>query len=91
MGKLIPFEAKKNKEGKLDKEALKMLKIADEIDSVILKHIDGEVDARDVAGLLAHRLGTLMRHVNEHDRKILWHIVMKVLKDQSEVGVVSDL
>jgi len=91
MGKLIPFEAKKNKDGKLDKEALRMLKIADEIDSVILKHIDDEVDARDVAGLLAHRLGTLMRHVNEHDRKILWHIVMKVLRDQSEVGVVSDL
>ncbi len=91
MGKLIPFECKKNKDGKVDKEALRMLKIADEIDSVILKHIDDEVDARDIAGLLAHRLGTLMRHVNEEDRKILWHIVMKVLREQAEIGVVSDL
>ena len=65
MGKVIQFPTR-NKE---DEAISILLKISDEIDEVILRHIDsGEVDAKDLAGLLAHRLGTLMRSVEEKSK-----------------------
>jgi hypothetical protein len=67
-----------------DKEALRLMRIADEIDAVILKHLNAEtVDPKDLAGLLAHRLGTLMRHLDGKD--ILWDVCEKVLKKQAAI------
>jgi len=80
MGKVIQFPAKVAS----DSDAAKLIKIADEIDSVILKNLDlGVVDARDIAGLLAHRLGTLMRHMDQKDK--LWDVCEKVLKTQAVI------
>jgi hypothetical protein len=80
MGKVIQFPAK----SATDSDAAKLLKIADEIDAVILRNLDiGVVDARDIAGLLAHRLGTLMRHMDQKDK--LWDVCEKVLKTQAVI------
>jgi hypothetical protein len=67
-----------------DTEALRLMQISDEIDAVILKHIEsGTVDPRDLAGLLAHRLGTLMRHLDQKSK--LWDVCEKVLKTQAAI------
>ena len=81
MGKVLPF---KLAAPEADSEARRLMRIADEIDSVILKHLDaGEVDPRDLAGLIAHRLGTLMRHL-DHKSK-LWDACEKVVKAQAAI------
>lgn len=68
----------------VDTEALRLMQISDEIDAVILKHIEsGTVDPRDLAGLLAHRLGTLMRHLDQKGK--LWDVCEKVLKTQAAI------
>jgi len=60
------------------------MRVADEIDAVILKHLDqGEIDPRDLAGLIAHRLGTLMRHLDQKSK--LWDVCEKVLKAQAAI------
>lgn len=80
MGKVLNFPSRDTKEA----EARRLMKIADEIDSVILKHLDaGEVDPRDLAGLFAHRLGTLMRHLDQKSK--LWEVCEKVLKSQAAI------
>lgn len=82
MAKIIPFQPRKEK---LDQESLRMLRVADEIDQVILRHLGGDMRARDMAGLLAHRLGTLMRNIDPRDREVLWHVVQKVLREQADI------
>lgn len=82
MAKIIPFQPRKEK---LDQESLRMLRVADEIDQVILKNLGEDMRPRDMAGLLAHRLGTLMRHIDPTDRDVLWHVVQKVLREQADI------
>lgn len=67
---------------KREAEALRLIKISDEIDKIIIEHLEsGDVDPRDLAGLLAHRLGTLMRHQDQ--KTVLWDVCEKVLKKQA--------
>jgi len=80
MGKVIQFPVR----AAPDSEARQLMKIADEIDAVILKHIElGKVDPCDLAGLMAHRLGTLMRHLEQKSK--LWDVCEKVLKTQAAI------
>lgn len=83
MGQVIKFPVREELTGR-DREAKRLMAIADEIDAVILKHLDeGAVDARDLAGLLSHRLGALMRHLDE--KSVLWDVCQKVLKAQAAI------
>ena len=78
MGRVIPFPSKIEQNA----DAKRLMQIANELDTVILRHLDlGEVDPRDMAGLMAHRLGTLMRHIEEKSK--LWDVCEKVLKAQA--------
>lgn len=79
--KILEFKQKT----KIDTESAKLLKVADEIDAVILNYLHKDMDARDLAGLMAHRLGTLMRHIDLADREVLWLIVQKVLREQADL------
>lgn len=89
MGKVIQFptgEAKRHRQtkspGAVDTEALRLMQVSDELDAVILKYIEaGTVDPRDLAGLMAHRLGTLMRHLDQKSK--LWDVCERVLKSQA--------
>ncbi|MBM4252556.1 MAG: hypothetical protein FJ146_11345 [Deltaproteobacteria bacterium] len=80
MAKIIKFPEQK----RLDAEAERLLKVADEIDAVIVNHLrEGQIDPREMAGVLAHRLGTLMRHVDQ--KSVLWDFCEKVLKAQAAI------
>jgi hypothetical protein len=77
---VIPFRRKEQP----DHTALRLLRIADEVDAVIIKHLRaGDIDPKDLAGLMAHRLGTLMRHIDE--KSVLWGVCEKVLKRQAAI------
>lgn len=80
MGKVLEFRKKPT----IDPAVQKMLEISQEIDSVILKYLtDKEVDPKDIAGLLAHRLGSIIKHIEEKSE--LWDVCQKVLKKQAEL------
>ena len=80
MGKVLQFKQR----DQVGKAAEKMVEIADEIDGVILRRLgDKDIDARDLAGLLAHRLGTLMSHIDEKSE--LWYLCEKVMKKQARL------
>lgn len=86
MAKIIDIKNAKSRKRKtapvVDSEAIKLMRLADEIDSVILKHLEKDnVDQWDIAGVLAHRLGTLLCHVEDKDK--LWDVCEKVLKQQA--------
>ncbi|SME94260.1 hypothetical protein [Pseudobacteriovorax antillogorgiicola] len=81
MGKVINLTPKKTAQ---DRMAEKMVEIAEEIDAVILKHLqDDNIDPRDLVGLLSHRLGTLMNHLDEKSE--LWFICERVMKRQAQI------
>ncbi len=80
MAKIIKFPEQK----RIDTEAERLLQVADEIDAVIVNHLrDGQIDPRELAGVLAHRLGTLMRHIDQ--KSVLWDFCEKVLKSQAAI------
>jgi hypothetical protein len=81
MGKVIPFKQRQSAE---ERVAEKLVHIAGEIDAVILKHLQDEaIDPRDLVGLLSHRLGTLMNHLEEKSE--LWYVCEKVMKKQAHI------
>ncbi|MCX6129115.1 MAG: hypothetical protein NTX25_08650 [Proteobacteria bacterium] len=62
----------------------KLVKMADEIDQVLMRHlIDEEIDPREMVGVLSHRLGTLMNRLEEKDE--LWYVCQKVMKKQAQI------
>jgi hypothetical protein len=74
---------------KVDAESMKLLKISDEIDAVILRHLAaGEVEPHEIAGLLAHRLGNLMKHIGGEEKMRLWQICSRIIGRQAEVDNV---
>lgn len=69
---------------KPDATTLKMLRIADEIDAVILRHVEsGDIDPKELAGLISHRLGTLMKNIE--NKEALVDVCVDVLKKQAAV------
>jgi hypothetical protein len=80
--KIIPLRP--TAKTKLDTNTVKMLKIADEIDHVILRHVEaGDIDLKELAGLLSHRLGSLVKHIE--NKEALVDVCVDVLKKQAAV------
>ncbi len=82
MAKIIEF---KTKEATRDAIVTnKLVQMADEIDEVMMNYLtDPNVDPREVIGVLSHRLGALMSHLEEKEE--LWHVCQKVLKKQARI------
>ena len=83
MGDVIEF---KRPAVKSDDElvAERLVEVAGEIDAIILKHLNEDyLDPRDLVGLLSHRLGTLMKHLDEKSE--LWYVCEKVMKKQAQL------
>ncbi len=81
MGKVIPF---KNRESHEVKVAKKLVAIANEIDATILQALqDPEIDPKDLVGLLSHRTGTLLNHVE--GKSALWDVCEQVVKKQAKL------
>jgi hypothetical protein len=69
---------------KLDTSTVKLLRLADEIDALIIRHVEaGDVDPKELAGLLSHRLGTLMKHLE--NKEALLDVCVDVLRRQAAV------
>ena len=89
MGKVIEFKGRVQRQVEeealgRDAEAKRLMAIADEIDAVIVKHLhDGDIDPSDLAGLIAHRLGTLMRHLEQKSK--VWDVCERVAKAQAAI------
>lgn len=80
MGKLLHLPVRSQDKAQI----VKLKEVSDQIDVVILEALhDKDVSAHELAGLLAHRLGTLMRPIDEKSQ--LWDICEKVLKKQAVI------
>ena len=81
MGDLLTFKQVKTRQ---DLTAEKLVEIADEIDAIILKNIENDdIEVRDLVGVLSHRLGALMKHLDEKSE--LWQVCEKVMKQQAHL------
>lgn len=82
MGKVIEFKSRGQR--REEEVTYKLVKMADEIDSLIMRHLgDNDVDPRELVGVLSHRLGTLMNHLEE--KAELWYVCQKVMKKQAQL------
>jgi hypothetical protein len=80
---VIPFKSKAQRAH--ESELKRLVKISDEVDSIILHHIRQGEDIRDLAGILAHRLGNLLRHADPVLRDELTQVIKGIVEKQSSV------
>ncbi len=86
MAKVIPFKnkKKKNQNEKLDKVTYMLLSFSQEIDETIVGYMTKEnLDPKELAGVLAHRLGSLLNLLDE--KEDLWEICENVLRKQAKL------
>ena len=82
MGKVLEF--KTPEERRAETVTYKLVKMADEIDQVLMRHLaDEDIDPRELVGVLSHRLGSLMNRLEEKDE--LWYVCQKVMKKQAQI------
>jgi hypothetical protein len=78
--KIIPLRP--SSKTRLDTSTVRLLKIADEIDAVILRHVEaGDIDLKELAGLMSHRLGTLVKNLENKEQ--LLDVCVDVLRKQA--------
>lgn len=84
MGKVIDFQSKKK--SKTDQtELARLLNLSDQVDQIILETLQkGLVDPKELAGILAHRLGTLISHFD--NKTLLLQTCIEVLSKQVHSG-----
>lgn len=76
--KILKFKPKQNP------TILKLLKASMEIDGILIRYLnEPDLEAKEIAGLLAHRLGTLLSHFD--DKQDLWEVCERVLKKQASL------
>jgi hypothetical protein len=78
LGKVVNFKSKQQRQ----EEALskKMIQIADQIDDLIVEHLNKGMDHKEIAALLAHRLATLVR--NFPDQQRVMEFVEKLMQER---------
>ena len=79
MNQVIAFP----RERRFSQETRQLKDLSDQIDAIVMQAIDEGIPIYEIAGLLSHRLGTLMRNVEEKDR--LWDVCSEVLKKQASL------
>jgi hypothetical protein len=62
-------------------EILKLFRFGCEVDALIVRALN-EIPAQNIAGILAHRLGNLIGHVDHRDE--LWEVCFKILCERIE-------
>ena len=80
MGKVIKFPERRT----LTTTVIKLKRASDAIDQVIISCLnDSDIDPKELAGLIAHRLGTLMK--NMEDKKKLFAVCQRVARKQANL------
>ena len=65
------------------KETMKLLKVSDQLDQIIIENIEsGKLSMNEIAGLLAHRLGSLVR-MSEQKQDLL-QVCLSVISRQAD-------
>lgn len=81
MAKVIKFPGRG---AALNSTIIKLKNASDDIDSVIIGCLnDPSLDPKEIAGLLAHRLGALLKNMDEKEK--LWQVYRKVTEKQAEL------
>ena len=81
MAKVIKFPLRE----RIDPEAVRLLSISNELDAVITRHLShGDVNAVELAAVIAHRLAELLNHVDEKSE--LWEFCKKVVSEHASVA-----
>jgi len=80
MGEVIQFPKNQH----VDSNIRRLKEISDELDEVLIRALETDIDTNELSGLLAHRLGTLMRNADEKTK--LWLVCEKVLKKQAHIS-----
>jgi hypothetical protein len=85
MAKIIPFP--KNLPDQ--RVAEKLVKVSQNIDAVILEALtDPDIQLSELTGIVAHRLGSLMRNIDE--RSELWPFYEQLVRKQAHLDKVQD-
>jgi len=78
MGKVLEFPPERQK----DAELVRLKEASDQIDQVVLDAIRQKgIAPTEMAGILAHRLGSLIRHLDQNDA--LLGVCERVIKRQA--------
>ena len=82
MGKVIEFKTKTQQ--REEDTTVRLVTMANEFDELIMKYVtDPQCDPRELVGVLSHRLGSLISHLDEKDE--LWYVCQKVVKKQAQI------
>jgi hypothetical protein len=80
MARIIPFPKKISTQ-----QVRKLQIVSDALDGIILEAItEKDMDPYEIAGLLAHRLGSLMKNFSQKEE--IWDICQAVMKRQASLG-----
>ena len=83
MAKVLKFPA--GKDVRHSPSVIKLKNASDAIDEIIVACLqDHTLDPKEVAGVLAHRLGALIKNMEEKEK--LWGIYRKVTEKQAQIG-----
>lgn len=85
MGKVITLVSKK--EAQEREAARQLVDFSNEIDKLVFDYLQQGSDPREVAGILAHRLGTFMGGMS--NKAQLWSFCEQVVKRQAELEAVE--
>ncbi|MEZ4742062.1 MAG: hypothetical protein R3B45_06405 [Bdellovibrionota bacterium] len=80
MGKLIQFPQNAH----VGKNILKLKEVSDKFDAILVQALEEDIDPNELSGLIAHRLGSLMRNLDEKSK--LWLICENILKKQANIS-----
>lgn len=83
MSKVIPLRPRKKGQPSEKTTEMQLVELGDAIDSVIKDALREGLDPKEISGILAHRLGSLMSHLEEKGQ--LWPVCEKVLKSQAKI------
>ena len=86
MAKIIKFPAQGASKGPtITNSIIKLKNASDAIDGVIIGCLqDPTLDPKEVAGILAHRLGALIKNMDQKEK--LWQIYQRVAEKQAEIN-----
>ena len=80
MSKIIKFP---KREQKISEELRALIRMSDEFDEIIIRNLEKGHNVRDVAGIIAHRLGTLLNTQSDDDKVQLLRLVTRILRNRS--------
>lgn len=83
MGEVFIFPSQKPK---VSASIIKLKNASDAIDDVIVACLnDPSLDPKEIAGVLAHRLGALMKNMDQKEK--LWEVYRKVTERQAAIEI----